>query len=133
MGFAVAQRPAQGPWRTTWTIDAAGALTVPQIARRLGVSCQHEQRVVGDLVGAADESHRGILQRFSTAEMRRSARHASFDEEPVVDLDSEAVDFRVASELFASKRRLRRWKSTLASAFRAPTMSKYVDGADKSQ
>ena len=34
------------------------------------------------------------------AEMRRSALHASFDEEPVVDLDSEAVDFRVASELF---------------------------------
>jgi DNA-binding MarR family transcriptional regulator len=35
-----------------WTIDAGGALTVPQIARRLGVSRQNEQRVVGDLVDA---------------------------------------------------------------------------------
>ena len=42
------------------------------------------------------------------AEMRRSAIHVSFDEEPVAQLDSEAIDFRVASEYFAPTRRLRR-------------------------
>lgn len=42
------------------------------------------------------------------AEMRRSAIQVSFDEEPVAQLDSEAIDFRVASEYFAPTRRLRR-------------------------
>jgi DNA-binding MarR family transcriptional regulator len=43
----------QARWQTMWTIDAGGgALTVPQIARRLGVTRQNEQRVVGDLVAA---------------------------------------------------------------------------------
>ena len=42
------------------------------------------------------------------AEMRRSARHVSSDEEPVAELDSEAIDFGVASESFAETRRLRR-------------------------
>ena len=72
---------------------------------------------------ASEGPERGVYVRLGStnrqadpaliAEMRRSARHASFDEEPVVDLDSEAVDFRVASELFAGRRRLRR--SDLAS------------------
>lgn len=42
----------QSRWQTMWTIDAAGSLTVPQIARRLGVSPQNEQRIVNDLVTA---------------------------------------------------------------------------------
>ena len=42
----------QSRWQTMWTIDAAGTLTIPQIARRLGVSRQNEQRVVNDLVEA---------------------------------------------------------------------------------
>lgn len=42
----------QSRWQTMWTIDAAGSLTIPQIARRLGVSRQNEQRVVNDLVEA---------------------------------------------------------------------------------
>ena len=32
--------------------------------------------------------------------------HYCFDEEPLPDLDSEAIDFRAASELFAPLRRL---------------------------
>jgi ATP-dependent DNA helicase RecG len=32
----------------------------------------------------------------------------SYDEEPLPDLDSEAIDFRAASELFASKRKLKK-------------------------
>jgi len=42
------------------------------------------------------------------AEMQRFARGEAYDEEPLPDLDSEALDFRVASELFAPVRRLTR-------------------------
>ena len=41
-------------------------------------------------------------------EMRRYARQESFDEQPLPELNSEALDFRVASELFAPQRKLRR-------------------------
>ncbi len=42
------------------------------------------------------------------AEMQRFARGEAFDEEPLPDLDSEALDFRAASELFAPVRQLAR-------------------------
>ncbi|GGF23195.1 hypothetical protein GCM10011399_15980 [Subtercola lobariae] len=38
----------QSRWQTLWTIDVA-PLTVPQIARRLGVSRQHILRLTGEL------------------------------------------------------------------------------------
>lgn len=41
-------------------------------------------------------------------EMRRSVRGESFDEQPMPDLDSEAIDFRAASELFSERRALTR-------------------------
>jgi predicted HTH transcriptional regulator len=41
-------------------------------------------------------------------ELRRFARGLSFDEQAMPDLDSEALDFRAASESFAPLRRLRR-------------------------
>jgi len=41
------------------------------------------------------------------AELRRFARGESFDEQPLAELDSEALDFRVASELFTPIRRLK--------------------------
>ncbi|MGH6631014.1 MAG: ATP-binding protein, partial [Burkholderiales bacterium] len=41
-------------------------------------------------------------------EMRRFARQESYDEQPVPELNSEAIDFRVASELFAPYRKLGR-------------------------
>lgn len=41
-------------------------------------------------------------------ELRRVVRGESFDEQPMPDLDSEALDFRAASESFASFRRLTR-------------------------
>jgi predicted HTH transcriptional regulator len=41
-------------------------------------------------------------------EMRRMTANRSFDEEPLPDLDSEAIDFRAASEFFASIRSLTR-------------------------
>jgi predicted HTH transcriptional regulator len=42
------------------------------------------------------------------AELQRFARGESFDEQPMSHLDSEAIDFRVASESFSSHRKLRR-------------------------
>jgi len=42
------------------------------------------------------------------AEMQRFTRGESFDETPVPELDSEALDFRLASELFAKFRKLRK-------------------------
>src|SRR3989338_4903629 len=41
-------------------------------------------------------------------ELRRFARGQTFDEQPLPELDSEALDFRAASELFAPTRRLKR-------------------------
>ena len=41
------------------------------------------------------------------AEMKRFVRNETFDEQPMLELNSEAVDFRVASELFAPRRSLR--------------------------
>ncbi len=40
------------------------------------------------------------------AEMRRFGQFESFDEQPIPDLNSEALDFRAASELFAPVRKL---------------------------
>ena len=39
----------QSRWQTLWTMDAA-SLTVPQVARRLGVSRQHILRLTNDMV-----------------------------------------------------------------------------------
>lgn len=41
-------------------------------------------------------------------ELRRVARDASFDEQLMPDLNSEAIDFRTSSELFGSVRKLQR-------------------------
>jgi predicted HTH transcriptional regulator len=41
-------------------------------------------------------------------ELRRFARGEAYDEQPVPDLDSEAIDFRAAPESFAAFRRFRR-------------------------
>jgi|GEM_PF-2144328 len=40
--------------------------------------------------------------RYALDEMRRLAANRTFDEEPLPDLDSEAIDFRVASEFFSA-------------------------------
>ncbi|MDI6775382.1 MAG: transposase, partial [Verrucomicrobiota bacterium] len=41
-------------------------------------------------------------------EIERSAQNRSFDEEPMPTLNSEALDFRAASELFAGRRKVSR-------------------------
>ncbi|WP_181003402.1 MarR family winged helix-turn-helix transcriptional regulator [Microbacterium sp. CJ77] len=47
-GIAARAGQTQARWQTLWTIGA-GSLTVPQIARRLGVSRQHTLRLTNDL------------------------------------------------------------------------------------
>jgi len=42
------------------------------------------------------------------AELRRSVLQQSFDEQPLLELNSEAIDFRAASELFLPYRKLKR-------------------------
>lgn len=41
-------------------------------------------------------------------EMRRFARQESYDEQPIPELNSEAIDFRAASESFEARRKLQR-------------------------
>ncbi len=64
--IAALEGQTQSRWQTMWTIDAAGSLTIPQIARRLGVSRQNEQRVVNDLVDA------GLAELVPNPDHRRS-------------------------------------------------------------
>jgi len=53
-------------------------------------------------VGSTNRRADGVL----IEEMKRYGQDASFDEQPVPDLDSEAIDFRVASKFFSSVRKL---------------------------
>jgi len=46
--------------------------------------------------------------RFLVDELCRVVRNECFDESPMTDLNSEAVDFRAASECFEPVRRLKR-------------------------
>lgn len=93
------------PWRKTHVLVVqvypSGAR--PHYLKRLGP----EQGVfvrIGSTNRRADAAQIEEMQRFSRPE--------SFDEQPIPELNSEALDFRVASELFAPVR------SLAASAFR---------------
>jgi ATP-dependent DNA helicase RecG len=57
-------------------------------------------------------------------EMRRYAGFASFDEQPIPELNSEALDFRAASELFSPVRKL------TPSAFRTLRVTTRYQGRD---
>jgi len=48
-GLAARQGQTQARWQAMWIIDLEDRLTVPQIARRLGVARQSVQRVVDEL------------------------------------------------------------------------------------
>lgn len=87
------------PWRKTHVVAAEvhPSPNRPHYLNRLGP----EQGVmvrVGSTNRGADAS--------SIVEMKRYGRALSFDEEPMPDLNSEAIDFRAASEYFAPMRRL---------------------------
>lgn len=66
----------------------------------------------------AESAERGTYVRLGStnrladaglvAELARRTGAEGFDEEPVADLDSEAIDFAAASQYFAERRELRR-------------------------
>jgi predicted HTH transcriptional regulator len=65
-------------------------------------------------VGSTNRQADGPL----TAEMRRSALNLSYDEEPMPDINPEALDFRVASGLFPG---LREWNDSVAETLHLTT------------
>ncbi len=65
-------------------------------------------------VGSTNRQADGPL----TAELTRSARNLSYDEEPMPDINPEALDFRVASGLFDG---LREWDETTPETLRLTT------------
>lgn len=58
-----------------------------------------------------------------SAEMRRSALNLSYDEEPMPDVNPEALDFRVASGLFAG---LRDWNENTPETLRLTRIGRIV-------
>jgi predicted HTH transcriptional regulator len=88
------------PWRklNVLTVRVHPSNTRPHYLQRLGP----EEGVfirVGSTNRRAEETQIEELKRFN--------RMDSFDEQALPDQDSEAIDFRVASELFAPYRKLR--------------------------
>jgi len=89
------------PWRTTNVLVAS----VPgSPLRPHHVVAEGPEQGVYVRVGST--SRRADPQLIE--ELRRYASGRSFDEDPIPDLDSEAIDFRAASESFEDVRRLKR-------------------------
>lgn len=89
------------PWRSTQVV----AISVhPSTARPHHLIREGPAR--GTYVRVGSTNRRADAELI--AEMARYARQDSLDEQPMPELDSEAVDFRVASECFAPVRKLRR-------------------------
>ena len=89
------------PWRRTYVV----AVQVHPSSRR-----PHYLKSAGPEAGVyvrVGSSNRRADKEL-IAELKRFASGASYDEEPLPDLDSEAIDFRAASESFVSKRKLKR-------------------------
>ena len=89
------------PWRRTHVLVARvhPSPTRPHHLKRLG-----PERGVFVRVGSTNRRADSTL----IEELRRYSRNETFDEQPMPDLDSEAIDFRAASESFADRRALRR-------------------------
>ena len=89
------------PWRRTQVIaiqihPSAGR---PHYLKREGAE-------TGTYVRVGSTNRRADAEMLQ--ELRRSARGETYDEQPMVDLDSEALDFRAASESFKPARVLRK-------------------------
>jgi ATP-dependent DNA helicase RecG len=87
------------PWRKkqVLAIEIHPSPTRPHFLNRLGISAGIFVRV-----GSTNR----IADPVLIDEMRRYGQPSSFDEQPVADLNSEALDFRAASELFGTARKL---------------------------
>lgn len=89
------------PWRRTHVI-AVSVFPSPSRPHHL----IREGEASGAYVRVGSTNRRADPELIS--ELRRFARGEAFDEQPMPDLDSEALDFRAASESFASVRTLSR-------------------------
>ncbi|MCC6867420.1 MAG: putative DNA binding domain-containing protein [Burkholderiales bacterium] len=89
------------PWRRT---NVIGVEVHPSSARPHHVQREGADGGVYVRVGSTNRRADPDL----VGEIKRFARGESFDEQAMPDLDSEAIDFRVASESFAPVRRLQR-------------------------
>ena len=89
------------PWRRTQVVavQVHPSPTRPHYLKREGIDAGVYVRV-GSTNRRADRELREELGRF--------ARGEAFDEQPMPDLDSEAIDFRAASESFSGVRKLGR-------------------------
>ncbi len=87
------------PWRKTQVlvVQVYPSATRPHYLERLGPEA-------GVFVRLGSTNRRADMAQI--AEMRRFGQFESFDEQPIPDLNSEALDFRAASELFAPVRKL---------------------------
>lgn len=89
------------PWRRTHTlaVEVFPSPSRPHYVKAAGYPAGVYVRV-GSTNRQADPA--------AVAELQRVVQGRSFDEEPLPELDSEALDFRVASECFAPVRKLTR-------------------------
>lgn len=89
------------PWRRTHVVIVRvhGSPVRPHHLKRLG-----PEQGVFVRVGSTNRRADGTL----IEELRRYSRNEAFDEQPMPDLNSEAIDFRAASDSFSDLRRLTR-------------------------
>ncbi len=89
------------PWRRTQiiAIEVHPSAARPHFLKREGIDR-------GTYVRVGSTNRRADAEMLQ--ELRRSARGETFDEQPMPELDSEALDFRAASESFAPIRPLRK-------------------------
>jgi len=89
------------PWRTkcVLAVEVFPSPSRPHYVKSLGFP-------VGVYVRVGSTNRQADAE--AVAELQRIVRGRSFDEEPMPELNSEAIDFRAASECFAPVRRLTR-------------------------
>ncbi len=89
------------PWRKTHVlaVQVHPSPTRPHYVKRYGLDG-------GSFVRVGSTNRRA--DRELIEELRRFARGETYDEQPMLDLDSEAIDFRAASESFTAVRKLSR-------------------------
>lgn len=95
--------------RTLLAVEVYPSPLRPHVLRSLGM-----EKGVLVRVGSTNRNADGPLM----AELRRSALNSSYDEEPMPDINPEALDFRVASGLFAG---LREWNEQTPETLRLTT------------
>ncbi len=89
------------PWRKTHLVAVE---VYPSSLRPHHVRKEGQNHGIYVRVGSTNRRADGVI----VADMTRQVRNESFDEQPIPTLNSEAIDFRAASEVFAEKRTLKR-------------------------